>query len=58
MSDKAYLIRFKHPVLGIESVIAARAEVHGEHIALVNSKGKVAALFLTDVVDSWAESPI
>jgi hypothetical protein len=55
MSDKAYLIRFKHPALGIQSVIAASAEIQGEHIALLNSKGKLAALFLTEVVDSWPE---
>jgi hypothetical protein len=55
MSDKAYLIRFKHPALGIQSVIAASAQIHGDHIALLNSKGKLAALFLTEVVDSWPE---
>jgi hypothetical protein len=58
MSDKTYLIRFKHPALGIRSVTAASAEIHGEHIALLNSKGKLAALFLTEVVDSWSESPL
>jgi hypothetical protein len=55
MSDKAYLLRFKHPELSIEPVIAASAEIHGEHIALLNSKGKLAALFLTEVVESWSE---
>jgi hypothetical protein len=35
MSDKTYLIRFQHPELGIQSVIAACAEIHGEHIALL-----------------------
>jgi hypothetical protein len=58
MSDKVYLIRFKHPALGIDSVIAAGAEIHGEHIALLSSKGKLAALFLTEVVESWSELPI
>jgi hypothetical protein len=38
MSDKTYLIRFKHPALGIRSVTAASAEIHGEHIAVLNSK--------------------
>jgi hypothetical protein len=55
MRDKAYLVRFKHPELSIQSVIAASAEIHGEHIALLNSKGKLAALFLTEVVESWSE---
>jgi hypothetical protein len=58
MSDKTYLIRFKHPGLSMQSVIAANAEIHGEHIALLNSKGKLAALFLTDVVGSWSELPV
>jgi hypothetical protein len=55
MTDKAYLIRFRHPELSIQSVIAASAEIHGEHIALLDSKGKLAALFLTEVVESWSE---
>jgi hypothetical protein len=58
MSDKTYLIRFKHPALGMQSVIAATAEIHGEQIARLNSKGTLAALFLTEVVDSWSELPI
>ena len=44
MSDEAYLIRLKHPELSIQSVIAASAEINGEHIALLDSKGKLAAL--------------
>jgi hypothetical protein len=43
MSDKAYLVRFQHPELSIQSVIAASAEIHGEHIALLDSKGELAA---------------
>jgi hypothetical protein len=29
-------------------------EFHGEHIALRNSKGKLAALFLMEMVESWS----
>ena len=54
MSDKAYLIRFKHLELSVQSVVAASAEIHDEQIALVNSKGKPAALFLSGVVESWS----
>jgi hypothetical protein len=56
MSEKAYVVRFKHPQLSTEFVIAATAEIHGEHLALVNSKGKLTALFYLGVVDSWFES--
>ena len=58
MSDKAYVIRFKHPQLSIQPVVAASAEIHGEPMALLISKGKLAALFLTEVVESWSELPI
>jgi hypothetical protein len=58
MSDKTSLIRFKHPQGSTHSVTAASAEIHGEHIALLTSKGKIAALFLTEVVESWSESPL
>ena len=57
MSDKAYLIRFKRPELSTQSVTAARVEMHGEHIALLDSEGKLAALFLREVVESWSELP-
>ena len=54
MTDKTYLVRFKPRELGIKAVIAARAEIHGEHIALLNSKGELAALFLMEIVESWS----
>jgi hypothetical protein len=41
MSDKAYVIRFKHPQLSIQPVVAASAEIHGEHIAPVGLKGQL-----------------
>jgi hypothetical protein len=44
-------------VTGPAPVMAASAEIHGEHIALLTSKGKLAALFLTEVVESWCDSP-
>ncbi len=55
MIDKAFLVRFKLPELGTQLVIAARAEIRGEHLVLLNSEGKLAALFLLDVVESWVE---
>jgi hypothetical protein len=57
MSDKAYLIRFKHPDLLTQSVAAACVETHGDHLVLLNSEGKLTALFLAEVVESWCELP-
>ena len=53
--QQSCLIRFQHPELSIQSVIAASAEINGEHIALLDSKGKPAALFLTEVAESWSQ---
>jgi hypothetical protein len=54
MTDKAYLVRFKPREIGLQIVIAARAEFHGEYIALLDSKGTLAALFLMEMVESWS----
>ena len=54
MTDRAYLVRFKPPEIGLQIVIASRAEFHGEHIVLLDSEGKVAALFMIEMVESWS----
>jgi hypothetical protein len=36
-------------------VLAVRAEIQGEHLVLLNSEGKLAAIFLLEVVESWSE---
>jgi hypothetical protein len=40
--------------MALQVVIAARAEFHGEYIALLDSTGKLAALFLMEMVESWS----
>jgi hypothetical protein len=54
MTDKACLVRFKPREIGLQIVIAARAEFHGEYIALIDSRGNLAALFLMETVESWS----
>jgi hypothetical protein len=56
MADKTFLIRFKLATyLSPRPVLAARAEVQGEHLILLNSQNKLAAMFLLELVDSWSE---
>jgi hypothetical protein len=55
MSDKLYLIRFKASELICHAVIAARAEIHGEHLVFLRSEGRLAALFLLEIVENWSE---
>ena len=46
LADKTYIVKFKPPTLGIQQVIASKAEIHDEHIVFCDSTGKLAALFL------------
>jgi hypothetical protein len=57
MSEKTYLLRFKPPELAMRTVIASTAEIHGEHLVLLNSQGQLAALFVLEMVESWNEVP-
>jgi hypothetical protein len=57
MTDRTFIVRFKVRELTSQSAIAAKAEIHAEHMVLPNSTGKLAVLFLLEVVESWAELP-
>jgi hypothetical protein len=50
-----YLVRIKPPSGAFQHVTAVRAEIHGEHLVFLNSEGKLAALFLMEIVESWNE---
>ena len=56
MTDKTYLVRLKPRELGLHVVVAASAEIHGEHFVLLNSDGELAALFLLEIVENWTET--
>jgi hypothetical protein len=58
MADKTYLVKFKKSAMPIQLVIASTVEIHGEHLAMLDSNGRLAALFVMEVVESWSESPI
>jgi hypothetical protein len=55
MRDKTYLIRFKGPAVTFHVVIAASAEIHGEHLVFLRLDGCPAALFVLEIVESWSE---
>ena len=56
MTDKTFLIRFKLATyLSPRPVLAERAEIRGEHLVFLSSAGKLAALFLLEVVEGWSE---
>jgi hypothetical protein len=51
--DRTYLLQLKPPGFSTRVVIAATAEIHGEHLILLNSRGQLAALFVLEMVESW-----
>jgi hypothetical protein len=53
MAEKTYLVRLKPPSLALQQVVAAKAEIQEEHLVFVNSDGKLTALFLMELVESW-----
>ena len=53
MPDQAYLIMLKPPSLAIQHVVASSVQFRGDHLVFVHAKGKLAALFLTEIVQSW-----
>lgn len=55
MRDKTYLVRFKQSNLSPQTVIAASAEIHGEHLVYIRLDGRLAALFILEIVESWSE---
>jgi hypothetical protein len=53
MAEQTYLVEFKPPSQAIQQVIAVTAEIHGDHLVFLNSEGKLAAVFLMEMVESW-----
>jgi hypothetical protein len=58
VTDKTFIVKFRPPDLPIRSIVASTVEMHGDHLALLNARGELAALFLLDVVESWSEIPL
>jgi hypothetical protein len=55
MRDKTYLVRVKGSDVGPHIVIAASAEIHGEHLVYLRLDGRLVALFMLEMVESWSE---
>jgi hypothetical protein len=56
VTDKTILVLFKLATyLSPRPVRAARAEIQGEHLVLLNAEGKLAALFMLEIVEGWSE---
>jgi hypothetical protein len=55
--EKTYIVKFSRPDINIQTVIAARAEIRGDHLVFLNSDGTPAASFLLKMVQSMIVAP-
>jgi hypothetical protein len=55
MDEMTYLVCLKPASLALQQVVAAKAKIYGEHLVFVHSNGKLAAMFLMELVQSWNE---
>jgi hypothetical protein len=55
MPDKTFILRFKSPEPYMRAIVAATAGIYGDHLILLNSEGLLAALFVSETVESWNE---
>jgi hypothetical protein len=55
--EKTYIVKFSRPEIDMQTLIAARAKIRGDHLVLLNSDGSVAASFLLKMVESMIVSP-
>ena len=53
--ERQFLIRFLPFGMKPQRFAAASAEFSGEHLILKNSQGKLVAMVLSDIVESWSE---
>jgi hypothetical protein len=51
-------VKFKLPTLGgVHIVTASTVEIHDEHLIFCDSEGRLAGLFLLEIVEGWSELP-
>jgi hypothetical protein len=55
IQGKTYIVRFKVPEIMMETVKAVRVEIQGDHLVFMDLQGRLAALFLMELVESWSE---
>jgi hypothetical protein len=49
------VVRFEGSDVSPRIVIAASVEIHGEHLVYLRLDGRLVALFMLEMVESWSE---
>jgi hypothetical protein len=55
MPDTTFLVRLKPPSSAIQHVVASTLKIQGEPLIFCDSEGKLVAMFLLEIVQSYSE---
>ncbi len=55
---KMYVVFFTEAALGFQIVIAGSYRIEGEHLIFLTEDGRLAALFLLEIVEHWSGTDI
>jgi hypothetical protein len=58
MRNENILVRLRQPGSALHHVRAVKAEIHGEHLAFIDAKGRLSELFLMETVESLPSKPV
>jgi hypothetical protein len=58
MAERRFLVRFKIREMPTQPVIASTVQIQGDHLVFLDSDGKLVALLLMVLVESWSESEL
>lgn len=54
-TESLFVVRLNHPGSKLQTFSAAQVAIHGEHLVLLDSRGKLVALFLSVLVEGWSQ---
>jgi hypothetical protein len=57
MAGQTYLVTLKPPSRATQHVVASVSGVRGDHLVFLDGQGRLAAVFLLDLVESWKVLP-
>jgi hypothetical protein len=57
MADQTYVVTLKPPSGATQHVVASVGGVRGDYLVFLVAKGRLAGVFLLDLVESWDVLP-
>jgi hypothetical protein len=55
VSDTTFLVRLRPPPSAIQQVVASTVRIQGDHLIFCDSEGKLVAMFMMEIIQSYSE---